>query len=76
MAWFIYFAGSIRAGRTDAGLYARIVQILKQYGTVLTEHVGDPNLTEAGEFCAPPLPKITIIAGLVIQDETFQALSS
>lgn len=49
MAKSIYFAGSIRAGRKDAGLYARIVEILKGYGTVLTEHVGDPNLTEAGE---------------------------
>ena len=45
---YIYFAGSIRAGRQDAGLYAKIVQILKKYGLVLTEHVGDPNLTEAG----------------------------
>ena len=44
----IYFAGSIRAGRADASLYQRIVKILQRYGTVLTEHVGDPNLTEAG----------------------------
>lgn len=46
----IYFAGSIRAGRKDAALYARIVAVLKKYGTVLTEHVGDPNLTERGEL--------------------------
>ena len=45
---FIYFAGSIRAGRNDALLYATIVKHLKKYGTVLTEHVGDPSLTEAG----------------------------
>lgn len=50
MARFIYFAGSIRAGRKDAHLYARIVELLKGYGTVLTEHVGDPNITEAGEL--------------------------
>ena len=50
MAKCIYFAGSIRAGRKDAVLYSRIVTLLKGYGTVLTEHVGDPNLTEAGEF--------------------------
>lgn len=44
----IYFAGSIRAGREDAQLYARIVTILKKYGTVLTEHVGNPNLSKSG----------------------------
>ena len=46
----IYFAGSIRAGRNDAELYAKIVGILRNYGKVLTEHVGDPNLTEKGEL--------------------------
>ena len=45
----IYFAGSIRAGRSDAKLYSRIVQLLKKYGTVLTEHVGNPNLTIEGK---------------------------
>ena len=45
----IYFAGSIRAGRADALLYSKLVEILKKYGTVLTEHVGDPNLTSAGK---------------------------
>ena len=45
----IYFAGSIRAGRNDAELYAKIVGILRNYGKVLTEHVGDPNLTKKGE---------------------------
>lgn len=37
----IYFAGSIRGGRDDAELYARLIRHLKRYGTVLTEHVGD-----------------------------------
>ncbi len=46
----IYFAGSIRAGRDDANLYARIVKILKKYGTVLTEHVGNVNFTEKGKL--------------------------
>lgn len=46
----IYFAGSIRAGRNDADLYAKIVAMLRQYGTVLTEHVGDPNMTEKGQL--------------------------
>lgn len=44
----IYFAGSIRAGRDDVELYARIVGLLQKYGRVLTEHVGDPNLKESG----------------------------
>lgn len=40
----IYFAGSIRGGRQDADLYLRIVQQLKAYGTVLTEHVASPTV--------------------------------
>ncbi|CAH3170837.1 unnamed protein product [Porites lobata] len=42
----IYFCGSIRGGRDDAALYKRIIDQLKQYGEVLTEHIGDPNLME------------------------------
>lgn len=45
----IYFAGSIRGGRQDAGLYEQIIQFLKTFGEVLTEHVGDPELTSAGD---------------------------
>jgi nucleoside 2-deoxyribosyltransferase len=45
----IYFAGSIRGGREDAALYLQIIDYLKTFGEVLTEHVGDPNLTEAGD---------------------------
>jgi nucleoside 2-deoxyribosyltransferase len=45
----IYFAGSIRGGREDATLYRRIIASLAAYGEVLTEHVGDPGLTRAGE---------------------------
>lgn len=44
----IYFAGSIRAGRDDADLYAKLIKLLQKYGTVLTEHVGDPNLEACG----------------------------
>ena len=36
----IYFAGSIRAGREDADLYADLIQHLLRHGDVLTEHVG------------------------------------
>ena len=43
----VYFAGSIRAGRTDAGLYHRMIEYLKQNHIVLTEHVGDLSLQES-----------------------------
>ncbi|MEM7514802.1 MAG: nucleoside 2-deoxyribosyltransferase, partial [Bacteroidota bacterium] len=45
----IYFAGSIRGGRDDKELYLEIIQLLTEYGTVLTEHVADPSLTSWGE---------------------------
>lgn len=45
----IYFAGSIRGGREDSALYLSIVQELKAYGDVLTEHIGDAELSELGE---------------------------
>jgi hypothetical protein len=45
----IYFAGSIRGGRDDAGLYADLISSLQTFGEVLTEHVGDPELTRAGD---------------------------
>jgi hypothetical protein len=45
----IYFAGSIRGGREDAAIYAQIIENLREYGEVLTEHVGDINLTAMGD---------------------------
>jgi nucleoside 2-deoxyribosyltransferase len=36
----IYFAGSIRGGRDDAKIYSQIIEVLKSYGAVLTEHIG------------------------------------
>ncbi|PIK60185.1 putative 2'-deoxynucleoside 5'-phosphate N-hydrolase 1 [Apostichopus japonicus] len=42
----IYFCGSIRGGRQDADLYMRIINQLKTYGKVLTEHVGDLSFKE------------------------------
>jgi len=45
----IYFAGSIRAGRQDVGLYQKIITHIKQYGEVLTEHVGDYSLSIEGQ---------------------------
>lgn len=45
----IYFAGSIRGGRDDAQLYRRIIAMLKEYGEVLTVHIGSSGLTSEGE---------------------------
>jgi 2'-deoxynucleoside 5'-phosphate N-hydrolase len=45
----IYFAGSIRGGRHDAEFYFKIIDELKRHGHVLTEHIGDAELTGRGE---------------------------
>ena len=45
----IYFAGSIRGGRDDAQIYFQIIDFLKAYGQVLTEHVGSEELMDKGE---------------------------
>ena len=45
----IYFAASIRGGRDDWASYLEIVRQLREYGEVLTEHVGDAELSAAGE---------------------------
>lgn len=44
----IYFAGSIRGGRSDAKIYSELINHLKQYGEVLTEHVGNQMVTHLG----------------------------
>ena len=46
----IYFAGSIRGGSEDRDIYLALIQELRAFGQVLTEHVGDPNLTQLGEI--------------------------
>ena len=40
----IYFCGSIRGGRRDQELYEEIICFLQEFGSVLTEHVGEKNL--------------------------------
>jgi 2'-deoxynucleoside 5'-phosphate N-hydrolase len=45
----IYFAGSIRGGRDDRAIYQEIIRLLLDYGTVVTEHVGDADVTLGGE---------------------------
>lgn len=46
----IYFAGSIRGGRTDIEVYKKIINYLQLLGEVLTEHVGDSGVTPLGEI--------------------------
>lgn len=46
----IYFAAPITAAeRKYAQRYKEIIEFLKRFGNVLTEHIGDPNLTISGE---------------------------
>ena len=49
MSLKIYFCGSIRGGRQDADLYARIIKQLESYGKVLTEHVGHKDILTASD---------------------------
>ena len=45
----IYFSGSIRGGRDDISFYLGIVEHLRIYGEVLTEHVANKNFALIGE---------------------------
>ena len=45
----IYFGASIRGGRSDIKIYQELIHALKSYGTVLTEHIADSNLSNKGE---------------------------
>jgi len=45
----IYFAGSIRGGRDDVEHYKKIIIFLNDYGEVMTEHIGDKDITVKGE---------------------------
>lgn len=45
----IYFAGSIRGGREDVAIYTEMIAFLRTFGEVMTEHVGDLELTEKGD---------------------------
>ena len=50
---YIYFCGSIRGGREDAALYRRIIDQLKEYGDVLTEHIADADVLEKDQGLTP-----------------------
>lgn len=41
----IYFAGSIRGGRQDREVYKQLIDEIKKYGEVLTEHVGSSDIS-------------------------------
>lgn len=45
----IYFAGSIRGGSQDREVYHSLIKGLQEFAEILTEHVGDPELTDLGE---------------------------
>ncbi len=40
----IYFAASIRGGRDDQEIYSHIIEQLRSYGTVVTEHFGNKEI--------------------------------
>jgi 2'-deoxynucleoside 5'-phosphate N-hydrolase len=45
----IYFAGSIRGGRSHMETYKDIIKHLMSFGEVLTEHIGHEGLSPMGE---------------------------
>jgi nucleoside 2-deoxyribosyltransferase len=47
----IYFSGSIRGAKADREIYRIIVDHLKSYGKVLTEHIVDADKDENPELC-------------------------
>ncbi|MFA6392941.1 MAG: nucleoside 2-deoxyribosyltransferase [Candidatus Paceibacterota bacterium] len=49
----IYFGGAIRGGREDVHIYELIIKELGNFGEVLTEHIGDKNLSIIGEDKLP-----------------------
>ncbi len=48
----IYFSGSIRGGRQDARLYHDLINYIKTFGNVLTEHIGRLDLVDERDI--PP----------------------
>ena len=45
----IYFSGSIRGGRENQKIYKSLINHLKKFGQVLTEHIGEEATTDKGE---------------------------
>lgn len=44
----IYFSASIKGGRQLVNVYHEIIEYLKEFGNVLTEHIGDPMYASNG----------------------------
>ena len=65
----IYFAGAIRAGRDNQEIYQQIIERLRKYGKVLTEHIGRKNLTADGENL--PEKKSTTAIWAIFKRPTF-----
>ncbi len=55
-------------------LYCKIIKILQKYGTVLTEHVGDPKLEKSGSGMSLRLAPATSlhVRGLILLNSYFQ----
>ena len=68
----IYFCGSIRGGRDDAALYKRIIDQLKEYGEILTEHIGDVNIMEKEKGTHVHGNDMSLVC---IENEDFQELA-
>lgn len=49
----IYFAGSIRGGTDDFDIYVTLIDELKKYGDVFTEHIGREGLADLREELTP-----------------------
>lgn len=45
----IFFAAAIRGGRSEQPVYAELLAVLKEQGTVLNEHVADETISDYGE---------------------------
>ena len=61
----IYFAGAIRGGREDVARYLEIVERLRQYGAVLTEHIAEGKMPDI-----PPLAaKMRVRRGREAKDQ-------
>lgn len=45
----IYFAASIRGGRQDVSIYKELIDYLNENYQVLTEHIGDYDLSNKGQ---------------------------
>ena len=62
----IYFAGSIAGGRQDADLYGRIVAKLQEYGEVLSEIVGTPNVGKGNSTLSHMQHRVCVIIVIVL----------